>query len=205
MVKFNSNLIKRRKFILKFVKEEFTQTYEEKKSKFIAHLCPYEDFDSMMRRLRDEHPKARHFVYAYRYLNEFDQIVENCSDDGEPKGTSGKPSLNVLGGNELINSGVIIIRYFGGIKLGTGGLVRAYSDAVNLVINNSITFAYEKLEEMNLEMDYATLSKVEYILNNLGVKIINKQFDSNVKLTLSLTSQQKEDLKIELPRNVIEL
>lgn len=187
---------------MKFVKEEFTQTYEEKKSKFIAHLCPYDDFDSMMIRLRNEHPKARHFVYAYRYLNEFDQVVENCSDDGEPKGTSGKPSLNVLGGNELINSGVIIIRYFGGIKLGTGGLVRAYSDAVNLVINNSTTYEYEKLEEMILELDYPSLSKVEYILNGLEIKITNKEFESNVKLTLCLTSKQKEELLKELPRNI---
>ena len=85
-----------------------------------------------------KHPKARHHVYAYRYLNEYEQIVENSSDDGEPKGTSGKPSLHVLAGHELINTAVIIVRYFGGIKLGTGGLVRAYSDAVNSVINNAV-------------------------------------------------------------------
>lgn len=188
---------------MKFVKKKFTQTYEEKKSKFIAHLCPYEDFDSMMQRLRSEHPKARHFVYAYRYLNEFDQVVENCSDDGEPKGTSGKPSLTVLGGNELINSAVIIIRYFGGIKLGTGGLVRAYSDAVNLVINNSDLIQYEKLEKAVLELDYATLSKVEYILNSLEIKVVDKKFDSDVQLVLSLTKKQKEGLYLLLPRNVI--
>lgn len=187
---------------MKFVKEEISHTYEEKKSKFIAHLTSYENFDSMMARLREEHPKARHFVYAYRYLNEFDQIVENCSDDGEPKGTSGKPSLAVLSGNELINSAVIIIRYFGGIKLGTGGLVRAYSDAVNLVINDSTLFLYQKLESITLELDYSILSKVEYLLNNLEIKITDKQFDSNVKLILSLTNEQKISLKEQIPRNI---
>lgn len=185
-----------------FVKEESTQTHEEKKSKFIAHLCPYEEFNILMTKLRNEHPKARHFVYAYRYLNEFDQVVENCSDDGEPKGTSGKPSLNVLSGHELINCAVIIIRYFGGIKLGTGGLVRAYSDAVNLVIDNATLHTYTKLENLQLEMDYSTLSKVEYILNNLEIKITKKDFDTNVKLILSLSSTQKENLLIELPREI---
>jgi putative IMPACT (imprinted ancient) family translation regulator len=89
---------------LKFVQKEFSCTYEEKKSKFIAFLMPFKMFDEVMTKLINEHPKARHFVYAYRHLNEFDQIVENSSDDGEPKGTSGKPCLAVLAGNELINT-----------------------------------------------------------------------------------------------------
>jgi uncharacterized YigZ family protein len=187
---------------LKFLKEEFTQTYEEKKSKFISYLTTYEDFDFLMKRLKSEHSKARHFVYAYRYLNEFDQVVENCSDDGEPRGTSGKPSLNVLSGNELINSAVIIVRYFGGTKLGTGGLVRAYSDAVNLVIKNSILYEYQKLDIISLEFEYSYLSKIEYILNNLKIQIIQKDFTQNVSLVLSLTLLQYDKLKIELPLNI---
>ncbi len=185
-----------------FVKEETTQIFEEKKSKFIAFLTSYDEFDSLMKRLRIEHPKARHFVYAYRYLNEFDQIVENCSDDGEPKGTSGKPSLAVLAGNELINSAVIIVRYFGGVKLGTGGLVRAYGDSVNLVIKNSFLEKYEKLETLYLTLEYALLSKIEYILNNLLIKIVNKEFDVNVILTLSLSYEQEQSLRKELPRSI---
>lgn len=186
-----------------FIKEEFTQTYEEKKSKFIAYLTSYENFDDLMERLKKEHPKGRHFVYAYRYLNEFDQIVENCSDDGEPKGTSGRPSLNVLSGNDMINSAVIIVRYFGGIKLGTGGLVRAYSDAVNLVIKNSTLLKYEKLETISLEFEYSFLSKVEYLLNKNEIKILNKEFSSNILLLLSLTIEQLEKIKKELPREII--
>ena len=92
---------------MKFVQKEFTATLEEKKSKFLAFLVPYKDFDKTMQRLRSEHPKAVHFVYAYRYLNEFEQIVENSSDDGEPRGTSGKPTLAVLSGAGIIN--IIII------------------------------------------------------------------------------------------------
>ena len=187
---------------MNFIKEENTQTLEEKKSKFIAFLTPFDEFDSLMKRLRQEHTKARHFVYAYRYLNEFDQVVENCSDDGEPKGTSGKPSLNVLAGNELINSAVIIVRYFGGVKLGTGGLVRAYADAVNLVINSAKLYAYEKLQNISLSLEYSLLSKLEYIINNLKIKIINKEFQDNVVLQLSLTQEQLESLEKEMPRSI---
>jgi uncharacterized YigZ family protein len=185
-----------------FVKDEFTQCYEEKKSKFIAYIMPYDDFNDVMQRLKKEHLKARHHVYAYRYLNEFDQIVENCSDDGEPKGTSGKPSLNVLSGHEIINSAVIIVRYFGGIKLGTGGLVRAYSDAVNLVIENSKLYTYKKLEKMAIQLDYSILSKVEYILNQFGIQISNKEFTNSVILALSLSLEQKKSLESQLPREV---
>lgn len=185
-----------------YTNEEFNETYEEKKSKFIAYLIPYNKFDEVMKRLRDEHPKARHFVYGYRYLNEFDQIVENCSDDGEPKGTSGKPSLNVLAGNEIINTAVIIVRYFGGIKLGTGGLVRAYSDAVNLVLQKSNLLIYQKLEILILKTDYSLLSKVEYLINNLEIKIDHKEFSDSVILKLSINNKQKKQLLEELPREV---
>ena len=123
--------------MLKEVSGEFSATFETKKSKFIAHICPYNQFDNILIRLKKEHTKAKHFVYAYQYINEFEQIVENSSDDGEPKGTSGRPSLNVLIGAGVINTAIITIRYFGGIKLGTGGLVKAYSDAVNKIIDIS--------------------------------------------------------------------
>ncbi|QKF82656.1 YigZ family protein [Halarcobacter ebronensis] len=185
-----------------FVKDEYTQTFEEKKSKFIAYLTPYEKFNELMQRLRQEHPKARHFVYAYRYLNEFDQVVENSSDDGEPKGTSGKPCLNVLAGHEIINSAVITVRYFGGVKLGTGGLVRAYSDAVNKVISSANLIKYEKLERLILTFAYSQLSKVEYLINGLNIIVSNKDFQNSVVLTLQTTKEQKESLLNELPRDI---
>jgi len=180
---------------LKFVKKEFNNTLEIKKSKFIAYICPYDEFKVMMQRLKDTHPKARHFVYAYRHLNEFDQIVENSSDDGEPKGTSGRPSLNVLNGAGIINTGVIIIRYFGGIKLGTGGLVKAYSDAVNLVCSEAEFFPYEKLEHKDITIEYSDLGKIQYKLNNIGIKIINKEFSSNIVLTLQATKEKFEEFE----------
>jgi uncharacterized YigZ family protein len=175
---------------LKFVQEEFCHTLEIKKSKFIIYLLAYDNYNSTMQKLKQIHPKARHFVYAYRYLNEFDQIVENCSDDGEPKGTSGKPSLNVLRGADIINSSVIIVRYFGGTRLGTGGLVRAYTNAVNQVCKNAVFIEYKNRITKTIEVHYCDLSKVEYKLKQLNIQIIKKEFNHNVILTLSATEDE---------------
>ncbi|MPL91489.1 IMPACT family member YigZ [bioreactor metagenome] len=187
---------------MKFVQKEFSYTIEEKKSKFISYLFPYSNFDEVMKRLREEHPKAVHFVYAYRYLNEFEQIVENSSDDGEPKGTSGKPTLAVLSGADIVNSAVVIVRYFGGTKLGTGGLVRAYSNSANEVIKISEFKEYKKLIIKLLKIDYNELSQLEYILNQENIKIVSKDFDMNVKLKIELTNEEFESLKPLLSRNI---
>ncbi|MEA3288551.1 MAG: YigZ family protein [Campylobacterota bacterium] len=186
-----------------FINKEYSETLEIKKSKFITHLCPYKDFNKLMDRLKQEHPKGRHFVYAYRYINEFDQIVENSSDDGEPKGTSGKPSLNVLSGTGLVNCGVIIVRYFGGIRLGTGGLVKAYSDAVNLVINSSELKNYVKLTKKSLTINYQQLSKVEYIIQKYQISITNKLFETDVKLILEGSKEEFDNLQTELSRDCV--
>ena len=143
----------------------------------------------MLERLKKEHPKARHFVYAYRFLNEFSQVVENCSDDGEPKGTSGRPSLKVLNGANIINSAVVIVRYFGGVKLGTGGLVKAYSDAVNQVCKEAVFKEYQNLIEKTIEVDYCELSKMEYRLKENNIEIVEKKFEKKVTLLLNSTEE----------------
>ena len=185
-----------------YIKEHYTDTLEVKQSKFIAHLVPYTDYESTLNKLQQEHPKARHFVTAYRYLNEYGQIVESSSDDGEPKGTSGKPSLIVLQGKALINTAVIIVRYFGGTKLGTGGLVRAYSDAVNLVIEKAELFPYKELVEKNISCDYTDVGKVEYACRSEDVLIKEKIFDSKVTFIIEAPKKQIESLLQDLDRIV---
>lgn len=162
---------------MKYVKNISTHTLEVKQSKFIAWLTPYNSYKSTLKELKEQHPKARHFVTAYRYLNEYEQIVEHSSDDGEPKGTSGKPSLMVLQGQELINCAVVIVRYFGGTKLGTGGLVRAYSDAVNLVIDDVDLFEYKKELMQVIEIEYSDIRLIEYECEIFGVSVVEKSFD----------------------------
>lgn len=183
---------------MQFIQKEFHSTIEVKKSKFIAYLCPYDDFGITMERLKDEHTKARHFVYAYRYINEFGQIVENSSDDGEPKGTSGRPVLKVLSGALIVNTAVIVVRYFGGTMLGTGGLVKAYSDAVNQVIVEAKFENYEKLEQKTIKTSYAELSKIEYLISQLKINIKHKEFGDDVVLTLEATEEKFDEFARKL-------
>jgi uncharacterized YigZ family protein len=166
------------------LKEHFTTTLEVKQSKFIAHLIPYTHYESLLKQLKAQHPKARHFVTAFRYLNEYNQIVEHSSDDGEPKGTSGKPSLMVLQGKDLIDVAVIVVRYFGGTKLGTGGLVRAYSDAVNLVCESAEFFEYKKEVVVSVSFPYGEIRLVDYECEGLGITVVEKDFNQEATYTL---------------------
>jgi len=156
-----------------------------KKSSFIAHLIPASDFEKHMGYLRKEHPKARHFVWAIRTLNEHSQVVENCSDDGEPKNTSGKPTLKVLQGHNLIDAAIITVRYFGGIKLGTGGLVRAYNDAGQEAVNLAKLIDTDSLSKLIITIKYDMTRQTDYHIERLGLTVLNRDFgaeDVTIKL-----------------------
>lgn len=189
---------------MKYTNQIATYTHEVKQSKFIAHFVPFTHYKSTLNTLKTEHPKARHFVTAFRYLNEFDQIVESSSDDGEPKGTSGKPSLMVLQGQEIINSAVIIVRYFGGTKLGTGGLVRAYSDAVNLVLKDIEFIEYKKERTQKIEIEYADLRFIDYTCEEFNVEVLEKIFDVQTVYMLR-TSEENMELFLEKVKRVVKL
>jgi len=183
---------------MKTVETETIATYEIKKSKFIAHLVPISEFEGLQDRLKAQHPKARHVVYALRYLNEFDQIVENLSDDGEPKGSSAQPALNVLRGEEMINVAVLIVRYFGGIKLGIGGLVRAYGNSVKEVIAESNAIIYEKMLQYNFKTSYSDIQKTEYLLNRCEIIDIKREFlNDGVEWNISTTQKRIDKFKEE--------
>lgn len=177
---------------MKFINQIYTNTLEVKQSKFIAYLTPYSDFQKTLDTLKRDNSKARHFVVAYRYLNEFNQVVEHSSDDGEPKGTSGKPSLMVLQGSCIINSAVIIVRYFGGTKLGTGGLVRAYSEAVNLVIAKAELFEYKLEVEVEVYFEYSNIRMVDYECEEFYIDIVEKAYGTGAIYKLK---SSKENIK----------
>lgn len=185
---------------MQYIKEHFQATLEVKQSKFIAHLIPYNIYEQTLQHLQLQHPKARHFVTAFRYLNEYDQIVEHSSDDGEPNGTSGKPSQMVLQGQECINIAVIVVRYFGGTKLGTGGLVRAYSDAVNLVLGEAELFPYKKEIYKSVAMDYSDVRLVDYECEAYDIDIVEKIFDVSVVYKIKSDTQNMSDFLQKLER-----
>ncbi len=175
------------------VERSYEALTEVNRSKFITHLVPISEYEGLQNRLKYEHPKANHVVYALRYLNEFDQVVENSSDDGEPKGCAGTPALNVLRGKEMINCAVLIVRYFGGIKLGTGGMARAYALAVKNVLTDAVLIPYEKQIEYVFETSYSDVDKTLYQLKQLGIIQYERDFGIDGVEWEILGSEEKID------------
>jgi len=168
-------------------------THEIKKSLFIAHLIPVATFQEKLETLKEQHKKARHFVWAIRQLNEQQQIVENCTDDGEPRNTSGKPTLEVLKGHNIINAGIITVRYFGGTKLGTGGLIRAYNDAAQLAVQQVRLIPLDSLYQRMIRVPYQQFHHAKYLLKLHAIKTLKKNFRaSHVDLTLQ---GREQDIK----------
>lgn len=161
---------------MKSIKNNIENTTIINKSKFITKLYfinSLNEIDNILNEVSKEYKDATHVCFAY-ILNG----KEKCSDNGEPSGTAGIPILNVLKKNNLNNILAIVIRYFGGIKLGAGGLVRAYSNSITNTLNLteiiSLTFGYL----VELEFAYDQIKLVDYILNDK--KIISKEYNSNI-------------------------
>ena len=139
-----------------------------KNSKFIGIIIPIEsirDVKDNLIKLKNEYKNATHYCYAYKLLND-----KGFSDDGEPNKTAGIPILNVIEGNDLINVLVVVIRYFGGIKLGPGGLIRAYSNTCKEGINKSTLVELIKGIESSITFDYSKEKEISYLLKNSIIK-----------------------------------
>lgn len=164
-------------------------SFEVKGSEFISHLVAMDCFAEFVSQMRIKHPKAVHFVTSSRKFNSQGQIEESFSDDGEPKGTSGMPTLKVLRGYDLIDCGILVVRYFGGTLLGTGGLVRAYTqatkDAVIKAKEQGALELYVPKESLEIEIPLSAFSKAEYLMKHFEISVANKEFlATSVKLKL---------------------
>jgi len=149
--------------------------------------------------LREDNPKANHIVWAYRHFNDYGQIVENCDDDKEPKNSSAPPILNVMRGEKLINCAILVVRYFGGVKLGIGGLVRAYKLAAQTVIQKSDCIVYEKRVALKFFCKYSNFSKIEYIASCYGVSFELKEFNElGVDAKVSLVESKLQNFQSEI-------
>lgn len=154
------------------IKENIIYEYEIKKSKFITLLYKINNKDEVndiLNTVKTLYKGATHYCYAYSLINEY-----HFSDDGEPGGTAGLPILEALKKNDVTNILCIVVRYFGGIKLGAGGLVRAYTKSVVLAINEAKLLELIDGYKIKLETTYDNTKNIEKVLNK--VKIVNKEF-----------------------------
>ena len=171
----------------------------EKKSRFIATLEPVEtieEAEAFIERMKKKYWDARHNCHAFTIG--VDMPLSRCSDDGEPSGTAGKPMLEVLLGKEIHNAAVVVTRYFGGTLLGTGGLVRAYTQAVQAGLENCRVM--EKCAGIlgSLAMDYTDLGKVQYLLAELGIYIQNTDYTDTVNMDILVPAEIVEQTKKKL-------
>lgn len=170
----------------KTIKENVSAELVEKKSKFIANLFyieSREEAEDIIKMQKKKYYDARHNCYAFRVLGE-DGIIEKSSDDGEPSGTAGAPMINILSKMEITNILVIVTRYFGGILLGTGGLVKAYSNSTKLALEKAEISMLEEGFVYKLELNYSDLENFKYFMKNNEIKILKEEYFENVKLSI---------------------
>ncbi|MDB2705074.1 IMPACT family protein [Pseudomonadota bacterium] len=168
--------------------------YDIKKSHFIGAIFPCNterEALQCLRKLASEHPSANHLAFAWRIRQDDGFINERCHDAGEPSGTAGRPILAPLEGNSLINAVVGVVRYFGGVKLGTGGLARAYGTAAKLAIEGAELLPWVEHTTFELLLDYSQLQLLEYHLNKTGGKIIEQVFTDRVQVKINLPLTEK--------------
>lgn len=179
------------------IKEASSAEIVEKKSKFIASIYYVENKEEAEKKIKEIKKKyndARHNCYAYRVITE-DTLFERFSDDGEPSGTAGTPILNILQKNNLCNVIVIVTRYFGGILLGTGGLVRAYSDSTNKALEIAEKIEVEKGIIAQISLAYKDLELFKYYCKNQSINIIKIDYEEEIKILIELNTKQEENLQ----------
>lgn len=173
--------------------------YTEKRSKFIAYAIPVgsvEEVKSEIEKLRKEYYDARHVCWAYMLGAERKEFRSN--DDGEPSGTAGKPILGQINSNELTNILIAVVRYFGGIKLGTSGLIVAYKEAAAEAIREAEIIEKTVDYRIAFNFEYPFMNDVMKIVKDMEPSIINQNFDMNCNMTLEIRMARFEELKSRL-------
>jgi uncharacterized YigZ family protein len=168
--------------------------FEIKKSRFIGVIYPCASEHEALQHLRSlasQHANANHLAFAWRIRQQDGFINERCHDAGEPSGTAGRPILAPLEGESLINTVVGVVRYFGGIKLGTGGLTRAYGMGAKQAIAAAKHIPWVEMTELTLDIDYSQLQSLEYQLKKCRGQIVAQQFNDRVQVKISLPLKEK--------------
>lgn len=186
---------------MKSIKEKSISELEIQKSKFITVLYPIHNIEEIKEALleaKKEFPNATHYCYAYI----LDQN-ERCSDDGEPSKTAGMPMLNVLKMQDYQHILAIVVRYFGGIKLGAGGLVRAYTKAVTTALENIIPVSLIPGNRYEISFSYEQLKDIDHLLKNVLIK--EKNFGEAIRYQIDLPIESSESILQSLKPKTIKI
>ena len=185
-------MLERYKTVLEGAEGEIT----EKKSRFIATVRPVETEEealAFIEEMKKKYWDARHNCYVYSVGS--NREFTRCSDDGEPSGTAGRPMLDVVLGEEIYNVAVVVTRYFGGVLLGTGGLVRAYSKAVQEGLAASAVIEKIRGAVLKVTTDYNGIGKIQYIAGERGIPVLDSDYTDKVVMKLLVPEKELDGLK----------
>lgn len=171
----------------------------EKKSRFIGQIEPVtseEEAYAFIERIKKKHYDARHNCFAFS-IGE-DMPLLRFSDDGEPQGTAGKPILEVINGSGVHNICIVVTRYFGGTLLGTGGLVRAYTDASKEALKNCEIKLMQRIVPVDIKTNYTDMGKIQYILNTAEVNIASTDFAEDVTFKVELPAHMSNKILADI-------
>ena len=187
--------------LYKTIKTKAEGTYSEKRSKFLAFaipVCSVDEVKQLVAEYQKKYYDARHVCYAYMLGAERTEFRAN--DNGEPSGTAGKPILGQINSNELTNILIIVVRYFGGIKLGTSGLIVAYRLAAAEAIAAAEIIEKTVDEEVSVTFEYPLMNEVMKVVKDMEPEIVGQQFDMDCQMTLRIRKDEMGQLKDRLKK-----
>lgn len=170
--------------------EPASATLEVKKSQFLAFAYPIDSREALMfhvEQLKNRYPDARHICYGYIIGDPNNTTHAGFDDDGEPSGTAGRPILNVLQHKAIGNCAVFVVRYFGGIKLGAGGLVRAYAGATQAVVDVMVLAPFVAKSELLVSVDFSFEAQLRHVLEKMGGAVLSAEYDTKAHLAVLLS------------------
>lgn len=177
------------------ITEDALGEFEEKKSRFIASIHPVnseEDALAFINSIRKKHYDARHNCYAF-IIGPGKELMRS-SDDGEPQGTAGKPMLEVLNGYDVTNVVAVVTRYFGGTLLGTGGLVRAYTQAMKEAMETAQIATIDFCSDISVTVGYSDINNLQHYFEEADIKTVSTDYLENVTMTIRIKADRKEDV-----------
>lgn len=176
-------------------------TYSEKRSKFLAfshHVETLDEVKEIVASYRKKYYDARHVCYAYMLGAERTEFRAN--DDGEPSSTAGKPILGQINSNDLTDILIIVVRYYGGVNLGTGGLIVAYKAAAALAIEDSVQETRQVEELVKYYFPYVMMNDVMRVVKEMQPRIVSQEYDNTCSITLSIRKSEAETLRGRLKK-----